>query len=383
MQSTIKRSCFVTVFTGCYPDAKIFSLFFKKKKRQKGLDRSRGCKCNTNTGTWLAIAIRFISYDTIDETTRDDEGAVQGAESGLWIWIRSVVTGRVSYNSCCCADSIDDSPVQVLPEVWIARARRVRIHHHLQRPQESIEQCVSSASCRAGGDGGGGVRTYVPGCRRCACRGRRRRRGAGRRRRRGGARSRWPPPARRTPPAAPPSSRTGPPRPPPPSPAPAGPPSPARSSSPLLLLSPPSSSISIDRPHRPLASHLHHHPALYSTRSSRAQPDHELSWWRGRRIGGGRRRRAHERGARQREDERMERRTGGGGGGGGTPARVQQLGRIGRTTTARHPAAGRRRLNRGDVVVFVERGGRRGNGLCFSAAASLYSTVARALPLVQ
>lgn len=58
-------------------------------------------------------------------------------------------------------------------------------------------------------------------------------------------------------------------------------------------------------------------------------------------------------------DERMERRTGGGGGGGGTPARVQQLGRIGRTTTARHPAAGRRRLNRGDVVVFGERGGRR------------------------
>lgn len=80
-------------------------------------------------------------------------------------------------------------------------------------------------------------------------------------------------------------------------------------------------------------------------------------------------------------DERMERRTGGGGGGGGTPARVQQLGRIGRTTTARHPAAGRRRLNRGDVVVFGERGGRRGNGLCFSAAASLYSPVARALPL--
>lgn len=365
------RNCIHWLLPGC---KNILSFFLKKKKRQKGLDRSRGGKCNTNTGTWLAIAIRSISYDTIDETTRDDEGAVQGAESGLWIWIRSVVTGRVSYNSCCCADSIDDSPVQVLPEVWIARARRVRIHHHLQRPQESIEQCVSSASCRAGGDGGGGVRTYVPGCRRCACRGRRRRRGAGRRRRRGGARSRWPPPALRTPPAAPPSSRTGPPRPPPPSPAPAGPPSPARSSSPLLLLSPPSSSISIDRPHRPLASHLHHHPALYSTRSSRAQPDHELSWWRGRQIGGGRRRRAHERWADGEEDGRWW--WWWGHPGEGTAAGKNRPDNYCPSSGCRPTTTKPRRRRR----VWRERR-EEGNGLCFSAAASLYSTVARALPL--
>jgi hypothetical protein len=129
--------------------------------------------------------------------------------------------------------------VQVLPEVGIAGAWRVRIHHHLMQinhARELSEQwteyihellqliihddptvlstdLVEISEFRRG----------VPGCRRCACRGRRPRRAAARRWRRAGARSRWRPPARCRPRAAARGARRGPPRRRSPAPPPADP----------------------------------------------------------------------------------------------------------------------------------------------------------------
>lgn len=63
------RNCIHWLLPGC---KNILSFFFKKKRGKKG-----------SIDLVAASATRSISYDTIDETTRGDEGAVQGAESGL------------------------------------------------------------------------------------------------------------------------------------------------------------------------------------------------------------------------------------------------------------------------------------------------------------
>lgn len=82
MQSTIKRSCFVTVFTGCYPDAKIFSLFFLKKKEAKRARSISWRQVQHQHGhlAGYSYTLYLVRHDRRDDTRR------RGCGAGSWIW---------------------------------------------------------------------------------------------------------------------------------------------------------------------------------------------------------------------------------------------------------------------------------------------------------